>query len=77
MGHSILYVVLLFEEGCICGFCIGGFFWKSVVSVCKFYELYLYVWVKLKRWSAIVWNSLNTKYVRFKLGITVAAWLIA
>ena len=58
-------------------FTLEAFFYELVIGIDKFYKLYLYMWVGLRKWSAILWDSLNTKYIRFKSSIAVAMWLIA
>ena len=50
-------------------FSLDSFFCKLVIGICKFYEIYFDVWIWMEWWSAIVWNTLNTKYVRFETGI--------
>ena len=56
-------------------FALDSFVYKSIVGICKFNELYFDVWIRMERWGAIVWDALDTKYVRFKAGIAMASWL--
>ena len=63
------------ERGVFVGFLLEAFFRKPAISVCKFYELYFYMWIMVERWITIV-EFLEHRVCQFESGIVVAAWLI-
>ena len=67
-------VYIIQKRGVFYGFVLDAFVCKLVIDICELYELYFDVWIKVRWWGAIVWDSLNTGYVRFRTGIAMASW---
>ena len=52
-----LSVEFIHKRDIFVSFVLDSFFYKTIVGVCKFNELYFDVWIRMERWGAIVWDA--------------------
>ena len=68
------FIVNFVEKRCVFGgFGFNSFCSKVIIGICKFYEFYSDIRVKVERWSSIMWDALDIEHVWFKASITMAS----